>query len=65
MKPDKKTIKIIRKGKDHENLNYYLSLSSKERLEHLERLRTEYIKWQKVNDPKSGFQRVYTIIRRA
>ena len=59
-----KTIKIVRKGEDYENLNYYLILSPKERLEHLERLRTEYMKGQKVNDPKSRFQRVYKITRR-
>lgn len=61
----RKTIKIVKKGEDDENLKYFLGLSHKERLEHLELLRTEYIKWQKTDDSKQGFQRVYKIIRRA
>ena len=60
-----KVIRIVKKGEDYDNLDYFLSLSYQERLEHLEQLRTEYIKWRRVDDPKSGFQRVYKVTRRA
>lgn len=60
-----KRVKIVKKGSDDENLKYYLGLSYVERLKHLEKLRTDYIKWKNTNDPKSRLQRVYTITKRA
>lgn len=60
----KKSIRIIKKGEDYGNLKYYLSLTHRERLEHLEQLRTHYIKWNNSDDCQSGFQRVYTIVKR-
>jgi len=61
----RKSIRIVKKDKDNENLMFFLSLSPRERLEHLEELRTKYIKWENTNDSKSGFQRVYSITKRA
>lgn len=58
-------ISVIKKKEDEQNLIYFLSLSHKERLEHLEQLRTLYIKWQGAHDSKSRLQRVYTVTRRA
>ena len=60
-----KKISIVKKKEDDQNLIYYLSLSYKQRLEHLEQLRTSYIKWQGEHDSKSRFQRVYKVTRRA
>ena len=60
-----KPIRIIKKSKDDENLVYFLSLTHKERLEHLEELRTKYVKWQNSDDSKSRLQRVYSIAKRA
>lgn len=59
-----KTIKIVKKHNDDENIKYFLSLSYSERLKHLEELRTRYIKWHHTNDYKSGLQRVYSIAKR-
>lgn len=60
-----KSFRIVKKDRDNENLEYFLSLSHKERLVHLENLRTKYIKWQKSDDSKSRLQRVYSITKRA
>jgi hypothetical protein len=58
----KKVIKIVKKGEDESNLEYWLSLSKQERMENLEEIR------QQVNncngDTEQGFQRVYRIIKR-
>jgi hypothetical protein len=59
----KKQLKIVKKGKDKSNLKYWLSLSKKERLKHLEELRQE-INNQKY-DTEQGFQRVYRIVKRS
>ena len=59
-----KPVRIVKKDKDNENLLYFLSLSQSERLEHLEALRTKYIKWQDSDDCKSRLQRVYSITKR-
>jgi hypothetical protein len=60
-----KTIKVVKKKSDDENLSFYLKLSQLERLEHLEVLRLRYIEWYKSNDNKQGFQRVYNVVKRA
>lgn len=61
MKPH---IKKVNRKDDNENLIYYLGLSYKERLELLESLRTNYIRWNNSDDNKSRFQRVYSVIKR-
>jgi len=53
---------IVKKGNDSD-LEYYLQLSAKERLELVEQLRQRYIEMFYETEP--GFQRVYRIIRKA
>ena len=60
-----KVVRVVKKNNDDGNIKYFLSLSHADRLEHLEMLRTEYIKWKNSNDPKSRLQRVYSITKRA
>ncbi len=59
----KKQIKIVKKGQDEGNLLYWLSLSYRERMAELEKMR------QQINKTRYGtrteFQRVYRIIKRA
>lgn len=59
----KKQIRIVKKGEDESNLLYWLSLTDKERMAELEKIR------QQVNQIKYGtrqrFQRVYRITKRA
>lgn len=59
----KKQIKIVKKGQDDGNLLYWLSLSEKERMIELEKMR------QQINKSKygirQGFQSVYRITQRA
>lgn len=57
-----KAIKIVKKGQDEGNLLYWLSLSEKERMVELERMRTQINK-EKYGDQR-GFQRVYQITKR-
>jgi hypothetical protein len=59
---DKNAVNIVRKGKESD-LKYWLSKSPQERLEALEQIRSEYIKWKYGDDP--GFQRVYRIVKRS
>ncbi len=58
-----KQIKIVKKGQDDGNLVYWLSLTTKERMIELEKIR------QQINKRKYGtrqrFQRVYRITKRA
>ena len=58
-----KVVRIVKKGKDDSNLLYWLSLSEKERMAELEKIR------QDVNLKKygirQGLQRVYRIVKRA
>jgi hypothetical protein len=58
-----KIVRIVKKGEDESNLLYWLSLSEKERMAELEKIR------QEVNLKKygirQGLQRVYRIIKRA
>ena len=57
-----KQIKIVKKGHDDSNLNYWISRSYQERLEELERIRAEVINQFYETTPR--FQRVYRIIKR-
>lgn len=57
----KKQVKIVKKGRDDENLKYWLTLSYKERLKNLEKIRQEVIEQKYGTQP--GFQRVYRIIK--
>ena len=64
MKNIKLNIKKVSRKNDNEDLIYYLGLSYKERLELLESLRTNYIRWNSSDDNKSRFQRVYSVTKR-
>lgn len=58
-----KTIRIVKKGQDDGNILYWLSLSVKQRMAELEKMR------QQINTRKygtrQGFQRVYHIVKHA
>ena len=58
----KQGITIVNKKQDESNLDYWITLSPIERLMELEKLRTNYNKWQ--YGIQSGFQRVYRIVKR-
>ena len=58
-----KRFKIVKKGEDASNLNYWLRLSYGERLENLEKIRQEVI--TRFYGTEQKFQRVYRIIKRA
>ncbi len=58
-----KAIHITQKGNEEQDLQYYLSLSAKERLELVELLRQRYIELFYETEP--GFQRVYRIITKS
>ena len=60
MKP---RVRVLKKGEDDSNIDYWLALSRQERLMELEELRQQYISWR--YDSKQGFQRVYRVIKRA
>lgn len=57
-----KIVKIVKIGQDDSNLIYWLSLSFIQRLEELEKLRTEVN--QRLYGNQQGFQRVYRVIKR-
>lgn len=59
----KKKITIVKKGQDEGNLRYWLSLSEKERMVELEKMRVEVNK-REYGD-QQGFQRVYRVTQRA
>ena len=62
MKGYLKQIRIVKKGQDESNLNYWISRSYQERLEELERIREEVINQFYETTPR--FQRVYRVIKR-
>ena len=64
MRKIRSQIKVVNRKDNNENLAYYLGLTYKERLELLEELRTNYIRWNHSDDNKSRFQRVYTVTKR-
>jgi len=59
----KKQIRVVKKGLDDGNILYWLSLTGKERMAQLEKMRKE------INKRKYGtqqrFQRVYRVVKRA
>ncbi len=57
-----KQLKIVKKGQDEGNLIYWLSLSVKERMIELEKMRQEINK--RIYGTRQGFQRVYRIVKR-
>jgi hypothetical protein len=58
-----KIVKIVKIGHDDSNLIYWLSRSFIQRLEELEKLRTEVN--QRMYGNQQGFQRVYRVVKRA
>jgi len=59
----KKRIKIIKKGQDNGNLLYWLSLTVRERMAELEKIRQQINK--RKYGTRHGFQRVYRIVKRS
>lgn len=57
-----KVVKIIRKGEEESDYNYWKNQPLEKRLEALEEIREEYNKWKYAD--QQGFQRVYRIIKR-
>jgi hypothetical protein len=58
-----KQIKIVKKGQDDSNLNYWISLSEAERMSELEQIREQINK--RLYGTQQGFQRVCRIVKRA
>jgi len=58
-----KVFRIVKKGEDTNNLEYWAKLSFKERLRNLEILRQETN--QRLYGIRQGFQRVYRIVKRS
>ena len=58
----KKQIKIVKKGEDEGNLRYWLSLTTRERMVELEKIRQQINK--RIYGTRQGFQRVYRITQR-
>lgn len=58
-----KQIKIVKKGQDEGNLLYWLSLTEKDRMIELEKMRQEINKWK--YGTRQELQRVYRIVKRA
>jgi hypothetical protein len=58
-----KVIRIVQKGEDEGNLEYWLTLTGEERLKELETLRQQY--HQRRYGARQGLQRVYRIVKRA
>ena len=57
-----KIARIVKIGHDDSNLIYWLSRSFTQRLEELEKLRTEVN--QRMYGNQQGFQRVYRVVKR-
>lgn len=58
----KKQLKIVKKGDDDSDLEYWFSPSGEERIANLERIRAEVIKEKYGTEP--GFQRVCRIVKK-
>lgn len=56
--------RIVKRGEDDSNLNYFLSLSSVERLAHVELLRARYMDLMQLDESERRLQRVYRVIKR-
>ena len=57
-----KQIRIVRKGQDEANLVYWLSLSARERMAELEKMRQQVNRHK--HGTRQGFQRVYRLAKR-
>lgn len=60
---DRKSFRIIKKSEVQSDFAFWQTQSYEKRLETLETIRQEYIRWKYGTQP--GFQRVYTIIKRS
>jgi hypothetical protein len=58
---DKTAMKIVRMGEETNDFEYWQSVPYEKRLEALEEIRFEYIRWK--YDPQQGFQRFYRVIK--
>ncbi len=58
----KKQIRIVKKGEDDSNILYWLTLTAKERMIELEKMRQQIN--QRKYGARQGFQRVYRITQR-
>lgn len=58
---DKNAMKIVKIGEKPNDFEYWQSVPCEKRLEALEAIRTEYIRWK--YDSQQGFQRVYRIAK--
>ncbi len=58
----KRQIRIVKKGRDEGNLQYWVTLTFQERMAELEKMRQQ-INLQKYGT-QQGFQRVYRIVKR-
>ena len=58
-----KHVRIVKKGQDDSNLNYWLTLSYQQRMAELEKMRQQII--QEYYGIRQGFQRVYRVVKRA
>ncbi len=57
-----KVIRIVKKGSDDSNLDYWLSLNYSERMQELEKIRLEVN--QRLYGDYKGFQRVFKVVKR-
>lgn len=58
---DKTAMKIVKMGEESSDFEYWQSIPYEKRLEALETIRTEYIRWK--YDSQQGLQRVYRVIK--
>lgn len=56
--------RMVKKGEDDSNLNYFLSLSPVERFAHVELLRARYMDLMQLDESERRLQRVYRVIKR-
>lgn len=58
---DKTAMKIVKMGEESSDFEYWQSIPYEKRLEALEEIRSEYIRWK--YDSQQGLQRVYRVIK--
>ena len=58
-----KVVRIVKKGHDESNLDFWISLTFEQRMENLEQIRQEVIAMQ--YEVKPEFQRVYRIVHKS
>ena len=59
-----KVFRIVKKGEDNSNINYWLTLTHLERLSNLEAIRQEVIA-RFYDGTRQEFQRVYRVVERS